>query len=159
MHSYMLPTITIHCVFSLGNAWYSIRSRVQSSSYLRMDSWLTNFSKNDRRALALGGFLICISFIYIQLTNNRSPEKATEKEEEKKEEIELKDFTVEQLVRLRLISRLHSDSKLDWHGRTNRIFIQQRNFDGKGEQPIYIALKGDVFDVSSAREFYGEGSG
>jgi hypothetical protein len=86
---------------------------VYSSSYLRMDSWLTHFSKNDRRALALGGFLICISFIYIQLTNNRSPEKATEKEEEKKEEIELKDFTVEQLVRLRLISRLHSDPKLD----------------------------------------------
>jgi predicted heme/steroid binding protein len=35
----------------------------------------------------------------------------------------------------------------------------QRDYDGKGEQPIYIALKGDVFDVSSAKEFYGEGSG
>lgn len=34
----------------------------------------------------------------------------------------------------------------------------QRDFDGHGETPIYIALKGEIFDVSSAREFYGEGS-
>ena len=63
-----------------------------------MDSWLSHFRENDRKAIALGGFLICISFIYLQWTNSRSPEKETEKAEEKKEEIELKDFTVEQLV-------------------------------------------------------------
>ena len=54
-----------------------------------------------------------------------------EKEEDPKKEIELRDFTIEQL----------------------------RDFDGQNEKPIYIALKGDVFDVSSAQQFYGEGSG
>lgn len=36
---------------------------------------------------------------------------------------------------------------------------QLREYDGSGDKPIYISLKGDVFDVSSARDFYGEGSG
>jgi hypothetical protein len=57
--------------------------------------------------------------------------KAAAEEEKKKIEVEQRDFTVEQL----------------------------RHFDGKDNKPIYIALKGDVFDVSSARQFYGEGSG
>ena len=57
--------------------------------------------------------------------------KAAAEEEKKKNEVEQRDFTVEQL----------------------------RHFDGKDNKPIYIALKGDVFDVSSARQFYGEGSG
>ena len=64
-----------------------------------MDSWLSHFRENDRKAIALGGFLICISFIYLQWSNSRSTEKAAEKVEEKLEEIELKDFTIEQLVR------------------------------------------------------------
>jgi len=36
---------------------------------------------------------------------------------------------------------------------------QLREFDGKDDRPIYVALKGDVFDVSTAKDFYGEGSG
>ena len=64
-----------------------------------MDSWLSQFRENNGKAIALGGFLICISFIYLQWTNSNSTEKSSEVVEEKKEEIELKDFTVEQLVR------------------------------------------------------------
>jgi len=36
---------------------------------------------------------------------------------------------------------------------------QLREYDGKEDRPIYIALKGEVFDVTSAKDFYGEGSG
>jgi hypothetical protein len=36
---------------------------------------------------------------------------------------------------------------------------QLRDYDGTSDKPIYISLKYEVYDVSSAREFYGEGSG
>jgi membrane-associated progesterone receptor component len=36
---------------------------------------------------------------------------------------------------------------------------QLRDFDGVKKPKIYIALKGDVYDVSEASGFYGEGSG
>ena len=37
---------------------------------------------------------------------------------------------------------------------------QLREFDGKDEDtPLYVAVKGDVFDVSEARSFYGPGGG
>jgi len=56
-------------------------------------------------------------------------------EPRKKEEVEVpdppRDFTIEQL----------------------------REFDGSNDKPIYIALRGEVYDVSSASDFYGEGSG
>lgn len=51
--------------------------------------------------------------------------------EEPEEPIVLRDFTIEQL----------------------------RDYDGKDNSPIYIALRGDVYDVSVARDLYGEGSG
>jgi hypothetical protein len=53
------------------------------------------------------------------------------KVEEKKEPIPPRDFTIEQL----------------------------RAFNGKDGAPIYISLKGDVFDVTSAAAFYGPGAG
>ena len=36
---------------------------------------------------------------------------------------------------------------------------QLREFDGKNGKPIYISLKFEVFDVSSAAGYYGEGAG
>jgi membrane-associated progesterone receptor component len=36
---------------------------------------------------------------------------------------------------------------------------QLREFDGEGDKPIYVSLRGVVYDVSSARDFYGKGSG
>jgi predicted heme/steroid binding protein len=37
--------------------------------------------------------------------------------------------------------------------------IVGRFLTGTNGKPIYIGLKRDVFDVSSANDFYGEGSG
>ncbi len=34
---------------------------------------------------------------------------------------------------------------------------QLREFDGEGDKPIYVAVKGDVFDVTRGRTFYGKG--
>jgi hypothetical protein len=62
-------------------------------------------------------------------TNSNNNIENEEKEEEEK--IELRDFTIEQL----------------------------RKFDGSDNLPIYISLKRVVFDVSSAQDFYGAGSG
>jgi membrane-associated progesterone receptor component len=73
--------------------------------------------------------ILCLMFTYFLFKGETEIEP--EKVEEEVEKVVLRDYTVEQL----------------------------RDFDGKGTQPIYIALKGDVFDVSSAKEFYGEGSG
>ena len=37
--------------------------------------------------------------------------------------------------------------------------IQLKEFNGNDNKPIYISLRGDVFDVTIAKELYGEGSG
>jgi len=37
--------------------------------------------------------------------------------------------------------------------------IQLNEFNGKDDKPIYLSIRGDVFDVTQAKEFYGEGSG
>lgn len=77
-------------------------------------------------------FIGIIIHILIKLLFNNSNNDEKEKEEEEEEVKESpRDFTIEQL----------------------------REFDGKDNKPIYIALKGDVFDVSIAKDFYGEGSG
>ena len=36
---------------------------------------------------------------------------------------------------------------------------QLREFNGTNDKPIYIALKGEIFDVTNARDYYGEGTG
>ena len=38
-------------------------------------------------------------------------------------------------------------------------FQQLRDYDGREDLPIYIALKAVVYDVSKGREFYGKGAG
>jgi membrane-associated progesterone receptor component len=103
-------------------------------SDFKFEDFLTKLKGGDIKTIAITSItLLCLALSYLIVTGNgdtSTAEKTTEAEEEK-EEIVLRDFTIEQL----------------------------RDFDGKGEQPIYIALKGDIFDVSSAKEFYGEGSG
>jgi len=37
--------------------------------------------------------------------------------------------------------------------------VQSKEFNGNDNKPIYISLRGDVFDVTIAKELYGEGSG
>lgn len=103
-------------------------------SDFKFEDFLTKLKGGDIKTIAITSItLLCLALSYLIVKgngDNSTAEKTTEAVEEK-EEIVLRDFTIEQL----------------------------RDFDGKGEQPIYIALKGDIFDVSSAKEFYGEGSG
>jgi len=35
---------------------------------------------------------------------------------------------------------------------------QLREFDGENGKPLYVSLRGEVYDVSSARDFYGKGN-
>jgi hypothetical protein len=37
--------------------------------------------------------------------------------------------------------------------------VQLKEFNGNDNKPIYISLRGDVFDVTIAKELYGEGTG
>jgi len=83
----------------------------------------------------LAYLLIYVIFQCLSLTKN-SPTtgNATDKEEEQDDsKVPPRDFTIDQL----------------------RCFTGE----GEGPTPIYIALKGDVYDVSSAANFYGPGNG
>ena len=82
--------------------------------------------------IALSAVTIVVSSLFIYIFSaSDSKVEGNKIEEEEKEPIVLRDFTLEQL----------------------------REFDGLNNKPIYIALKGEVYDVSTARNFYGEGSG
>jgi len=86
--------------------------------------------------LGIVGFSYILSESYSSASdkeNDQQRREGKEKEEKVdiKEEENLRDFTLDQL----------------------------RQFNGEDkDKPIYISLKHDVFDVSSARDFYGEGS-
>jgi len=92
----------------------------------------------ERGAVIVVTFISLLTIIFIHVifnsssnsdSDNGSNNKEKEEEEEKKDPP--RDFTIDQL----------------------------REYNGKDDKPIYIALRGDVFDVSSAKDFYGEGSG
>ncbi len=73
------------------------------------------------------GLGIIISYTLLFSTSSSSSKKKVEDEEEEK--IEPRDYTIDQL----------------------------RDFDGsKDDKPILIVLKGDVYDVSSAKDLYGK---
>lgn len=71
-------------------------------------------------------YLVCYKLFF-----EESPDKKNESDEneEEKEPIILRDFTIDQL----------------------------REFDGKNDKPIYIGLMGEVYDVSDAKNYYGVG--
>lgn len=71
------------------------------------------------------GLLSLYISFHLSVNSNKKPE--TKPEEEVVEEIIPRDFTKEQLL----------------------------EFNGNQEKPIYIALKGEVYDVSSAKQMYG----
>jgi membrane-associated progesterone receptor component len=78
--------------------------------------------------IVLGGITI-----YYLLQDKKTTDQSTIKEKETEEEVEPpkpRDFTVEQL----------------------------REFNGKINKSIYISLKGEVYDVTAAVDFYGDGS-
>lgn len=102
--------------------------------YGQVFRFMNKMREGDMNSVVIAGATIIVgSMIMYRLffDDSDTPASDVEKEDNDKKEIELRDFTIEQL----------------------------RDFDGQNEKPIYIALKGDVFDVTSAQQFYGEGSG
>jgi membrane-associated progesterone receptor component len=71
--------------------------------------------------------ILVIFVLKVILKSPTRREKIPEPPKEEEEEIILRDFTLDQL----------------------------REFDGKANQKIYIALKGEVFDVTNAADYYG----
>lgn len=68
------------------------------------------------------------NFAFDKLSHHPKPPVNTEEEEEEEEEPP-RNFTLEQL----------------------------KKFDGKEDRPVYLSLKGTVFDVSRGKQFYGPG--
>mmetsp|Transcript_445 Transcript_445/g.535 ORF Transcript_445/g.535 Transcript_445/m.535 type:complete len:285 (-) Transcript_445:1046-1900(-) len=68
------------------------------------------------------------NFAFDKLTHHPKPPVNTEEDEEEEEEPP-RNFTLEQL----------------------------KKFDGKEDRPVYLSLKGTVFDVSRGKQFYGPG--
>lgn len=79
-------------------------------------------------AIGLAGILI--GTYMIRQAPDDKPSHDSNQANSVEEPIVLRDFTIEQL----------------------------REFNGQDEKPIYIALRGDVFDATIAKDMYGEGS-
>lgn len=100
------------------------------------DTFLFNLKKGDTEALLTAGISLILAltiayYVGSQLFSTSETHQSTSKETEEEEKEPPRDFTMEQL----------------------------RENDGLNGKPIYIALRGEVYDVSTASDFYGEGSG
>jgi membrane-associated progesterone receptor component len=109
-------------------------SALDISRTLKVDQFVLQLKNGNPIAILLAGISVLLG-VYLAnnlLSNLFAEEPVANSTIAKKEEpIVLRDYTVEQL----------------------------RENDGTNGKPIYIALCGEVFDVSSAAEFYGVGSG
>ena len=103
------------------------------------DEYMAKLVAGDSSAIlvtvfaAVAGALVAKKFLSVLFPDDGDAQAGGEgkkKGEEEEEEIVLGDFTLEQL----------------------------REFDGEDDKPIYVALRQEVFDVSSARDFYGKDS-
>lgn len=102
---------------------------------LKLTEFFYNLKRGDTKELIVVIITLCIGiYVGVSLLTALTAAPAKPRVVQKKEE-EVpdppRDFTIEQL----------------------------REFDGSNEKPIYIALRGEVYDVSVASDFYGEGSG
>ncbi len=102
--------------------------------------FLIKLREGDAQAMVIGTTTVLGAALLVYLLTKKEEAEEeedktgggnTSKEVKMKESLPLRDFTIEQL----------------------------REFDGSEGKDIYISLKGDVFDVTEARELYGEGSG
>lgn len=116
-------------------------NRLNSSA---VGKYVVNFSESlksgDQTSIIIAGTVVIggLFLLYNLFASNTSGEpvqtdgaSTNGAESEASEDVAPRDFTIDQL----------------------------RDFDGKDDQPIYIGLKREVFDVSRAKDFYGEGSG
>lgn len=104
-------------------------TNIQSASQL----YLSHVLSGNYWAIAYGFVIICLIYSTIALILPSPPQQNNTKKEveEEEEPVVLRDFTLEQL----------------------------RAFNGENGKPIYISLKHEVFDVSTAPEYYGKGQG
>lgn len=110
----------------------------QSSLFKSIDyeNFLFHLRRGDDYAVIIAASCtFLLAFLVYQLISyifQSPPQPSTKpsRQEEEEEKEPPRDFTIEQL----------------------------RDYDGSDGKPIYIGLKGDVFDVSSASQFYGKGS-
>lgn len=122
---------------SLGDLWIQVMEKFQDTRiYAQALQLMTKLRDGDVKSIVIIGatFIVGTMLVYRLFFADDGSKDINEdanKVADETKEIEQRDFTVEQL----------------------------REFDGTGDKSIYIALKGDVFDVSTARQFYGEGSG
>ena len=98
-----------------------------------LEKFLFQLKRGDDNAVIIAGVIaILTTFIICYLISRlfeASEKPAPVKEDLEEEKEPLRDFTISQL----------------------------RDFDGTKDQPIYVGLKGEVFDVSSASDLYGPG--
>lgn len=92
---------------------------------------VNEMSSTSKAVTVLIGVYVIFSLIYSGASSNDKSETDIKKDEKEIEVVPQRDFTIDQL----------------------------RDYDGTDKKPIYIALNREVFDVSAAVEFYGEGSG
>jgi membrane-associated progesterone receptor component len=122
---------------SLGDLWVQIMEKFQDTRiYAQALQLMTKLKEGDLKSMVIVGasFLVGTMLVYrlfFDGDGSSDINNDADKVAEETKEIEQRDFTIEQL----------------------------REFDGSDDKAIYIALKGDVFDVSGAKQFYGEGSG
>jgi len=123
---------------SIEEMFYVLKEHVKESEWWKsvdMGKVVDNIRQGDTITLAYLGFSVVVA-MYIGsgiLTSIwsllESPKESKKEEEEEEEKDPPRDFTLNQL----------------------------REFDGTKGKPIYIGLQGEVFDVSSGADFYGEG--
>jgi membrane-associated progesterone receptor component len=125
-------------LFSFSDLWKVIMNDENGGSLVvQVEQLFLKFRSGDPRTLMMIGISFCVSswflyLIYFQLFGNSGKSDSDSDAEKEKEEepIVLRDFTAQQL----------------------------REFDGEHDsKPPYIALCGDVYDVSGASDFYGKG--
>ena len=122
--------------FTFQDVYKVLVNEIKGSAYFKainFEKFLFKLKRGDDNAVIIAGVIVILTTAFLCYLISRifeateKPTPATKDVEEEKEPP--RDFTISQL----------------------------RDFDGSKDQPIYVGLKGEVFDVSSAADFYGPG--
>ena len=137
---YQVGQVGLPEVFSMALAWFKNSFVWKQLEAAGLDASISvhfdRLSKGDPETIGLaavslfGGIVVAYYILSALAPENEPTAAANTKKEEPEERDPPRDFTVEQL----------------------------REFDGTKNKPIYVSLCREVFDVSAASDFYGEGS-